>query len=124
MSKYFKTDLPVDRVVGYSQYNAPYVLQEVKLEDELKPWETPKAQYTDFDSYLKQNNPKLHKELTEMKKFYVGSTNVSDSWKHSTLQAAINHAKERCEETDEIQYVVQIVRIVKPAKRPIIVEKV
>lgn len=59
------------------------------------------------------------------RKFYVGSSTVANSdWGHTTLEAAIQHAKSLCEENDTEQIVVQIVRRVKPANRPVIVEKV
>lgn len=59
------------------------------------------------------------------RKFYVGSSTVADStWGHTTLDAAIQHAKTLCEENDTEQIVVQIVRRIKPARRPVIVEKV
>ena len=67
------------------------------------------------------------------KKFYVGSRtmnpNSSDGrryqeWAKKTLQEAIDHAKSLAEETEEDQIVVQIVRIVRKQKTPLIVEKV
>ena len=83
-----------------------------------------------FDQYLEKNNPTLRNELMGKitKKFYVGSRSMIDGsrsdWAKSTLQEAINHASELCSETDEEQIVVQIVRVIRPAKRPIVVEKV
>lgn len=90
-----------------------------------------------FDRYLQKNNPKLRKELMSTtkitKKFYVGSPSMNplssngrhyNEWAKSTLEQAIAQAKEKCEETGEPQIVVQIVRVVKPQRTPIVVEKV
>jgi hypothetical protein len=91
---------------------------------------------TSFDEYLQQNNPNLREELVNKKitkKFYVGSPKMnplgSDGssyamWAKDTLEKAVQNAKELCEETGEPQIVVQIVRVVKPQKVPILVEKV
>jgi hypothetical protein len=89
-----------------------------------------------FDKYLQVNNPKLRNELMGTKKitrkFYVGSRKMNplssdgshyDEWGKVTLEQAIEHAKEICEETGESQIVVQIVRVIKPQKVPIVVEK-
>lgn len=62
------------------------------------------------------------------KKFYVGSQSMingtRNDWAHTTLNGAIDHAKKIAEETEEDQIVVQIIRVVKRQKTPIIVEKV
>lgn len=60
------------------------------------------------------------------KKFYVGSQamKTNNDWAHSTLNGAIEHAKKLAEESDEDQIVVQIIRVVRRQKSPIIVEKV
>lgn len=96
---------------------------------------------TDFDHYLRTNNPNLHKELTMApqnrkkitKKFYVGSPKMNplgpdgslyEKWAKGSLDAAIEAAKQKCEETGESQIVVQIVRVIRPQERPIIVEKI
>lgn len=58
-----------------------------------------------------------------MKKFYVGSQTAPHSdWAHQTLKGAIEHAKRLVESTNTDQYVVQVVRVVKRAPRPIVVE--
>jgi hypothetical protein len=75
---------------------------------------------------LKYRNKKESKmNLKVTKKFYVGKASVVNSdWAHETLQAAINHAKRLAEESETEQIVVQIVRVVRIPKRPVIVEKV
>ena len=86
-----------------------------------------------FDQFLKRTKPNLRnklvgKQMKITKKFYVGSRSMIDGsrngWAKKTLNEAIQHAKELCNETEEEQIVVQIVRIVRPQKRPIIVEKI
>jgi hypothetical protein len=57
------------------------------------------------------------------KKFYVGSRRLQPGWAKETLDEAIEHAKDLCEETGEAQFVVQVVRVVK-LEKPITVEEV
>lgn len=61
------------------------------------------------------------------KKFYVGSRTMKDQengWGHTTLNGALEHAKQLAQEQEEDQIVVQIVRVVRRQKVPLIVEKV
>lgn len=62
------------------------------------------------------------------RRFYLGSSHISMSDGHSdvltTLQEALDKAKESVEEGNrEIAYVVEVVRIVRKANTPIIVEE-
>lgn len=91
-----------------------------------------------FDAYLLTNNPSLYRRLKAMpkatkikNKFYVGSPKMnplsSDGsayriWSKATLAEAVEHAKEKCEETGEPQIVVQIIKVVRPQRSPIVVE--
>lgn len=86
-----------------------------------------------FDGWLESNNPKLRKKLMSprnkkiTKKFYVGAPHLIEDnrdYCHTTLESAIAEAKEKCSESDEAQIVVQIIRIIRPAKAPVTVEKV
>lgn len=94
-----------------------------------------------FDEYLKRANPKLRERLIMApqnnkkitKKFYVGSPKMNplgsdgsfyNTWAKSSIEAAIEAAKEKCEETGEPQIVVQIVRVIRPQKQPIVVERI
>lgn len=64
---------------------------------------------------------------TIKKRFYVGSLSVFQSGNNhlkTTLSEAVDNAKRKLEETDEEQFVVQIVRVVRREQKPIIVEKV
>ncbi len=99
---------------------------------EIKPY--------DFDHYLQNNNPRLRERLMApqnnkkiTKKFYVGSPKMNPlssdgtfyhTWAKASLELAIEAAKQKCEETGEPQIVVQIVRVIRPQKVPIVVEKV
>lgn len=61
------------------------------------------------------------------KKFYVGSSSVftpNNSHLKRTVEEAIEDAKEKLDSTGEDQFVVQIIRIVRQAKSPKIVQKV
>lgn len=121
------------KVYAENQYGTRFALDEVHS--------------VNFDTYLQMNNPKLLGRLTNIteiemapqnskkitKKFYVGSPKMNPlsndgtlyhTWAKSSIEAAIEAAKEKCEETGEPQIVVQIVRVIRPAKQPIIVEKV
>lgn len=63
--------------------------------------------------------------LKVTKKFYVGKPNVVNSeWTHSTLAGAIEHGKNLASEQEEDQIIVQVVRVIRVQKRPVIVEKV
>lgn len=127
--RYWRGPDTVIEALGYDKYNSSYCLQEIN-----------------FDEYLRINNPKLLHRLTYgeikmspqnnkkiTKKFYVGSPRMNPlstdgtfyhTWAKSSLEAAVEAAKEKCEETGEPQIVVQIVRVVRPQKQPIVVEKV
>lgn len=60
-----------------------------------------------------------------VKKFYVGKASVVNSdWAHATLADAINHGKRLCEETEDEQIIVQVVRVVRIHKQPVIVETI
>lgn len=64
---------------------------------------------------------------TIKKRFYVGSLSVFQNGNNhlkTTLSEAVDEAKRKLEETDEEQFVVQIVRVVRREQKPIIVEKV
>ncbi len=64
---------------------------------------------------------------TIKKRFYVGSLSVFQNGNNhlkTTLSEAVDDAKRKLEETDEEQFVVQIVRVVRREQKPIIVEKV
>lgn len=62
------------------------------------------------------------------KKFYVASRSMIDGsrtdWPHETLDEAIEHATQLAEETEKDQAVVQIIKIVKLKKAPVVVEDV
>jgi hypothetical protein len=62
---------------------------------------------------------------TRTKRFYVGHRPVLDS-NHikATLQEAIEHAVDRCNQTDQEQIVVQVVRIIRKRPQPVVVEVV
>jgi hypothetical protein len=63
--------------------------------------------------------------LINQNKFYVGSRTALDrQWGHRKIEHAIEHAKKLIEDTDEDQFIVQIVRVVKREKTPITVKKV
>ncbi len=92
--------------------------------------------YDDYDDYCRYNYDYLHeykrnkerKTMKITKKFYVGSRTMIDGsrldWPHTTLNGAIEHAKKLAEESDQDQIVVQIIRLVRRQKTPIIVEKI
>ena len=74
-----------------------------------------------------QSGSNGHNEMEiPMKKFYVGSksTIVNGDWTHQTVDGAINHAKRLLQESDEEQYVVKVIRIVKRRSLPIVVDTV
>lgn len=60
------------------------------------------------------------------KRFYVGSvsTITNGDWTHRTIEEAIEHAKRLVEDSDEEQYIVQVIRVVRRKSTPVIVEKV
>jgi hypothetical protein len=63
------------------------------------------------------------------KKFYVASSTMHEGgsrndWAHENLEDAIEHAKSLLSETKKIQYIVQIIRVVKLPERPMVVEEV
>ena len=64
-----------------------------------------------------------------IKKYYVASratvenTNGRD-WMHQTIDEAVEHARDLCEETDKVQYVVQVIRVISPVRKPVTVEEV
>lgn len=67
------------------------------------------------------------------KKFYVASPAMNplgkngrnyETWGKETLDEAIEHAKKLCEDTGEPQIVVQVVRVVRQKKPPMIISKV
>lgn len=109
-----------------NQYGTRICLQEV--------------QTYEFDKYLQAKNPELRAKLMApqnnkkiTKKWYIGSPKMNplssdgtlyNQWAKGSLEAAIQAAKDKCEETGEPQIVVQIVRVVRPAKQPVIVEKI
>lgn len=66
-------------------------------------------------------------------KYYVGAGHIAnavangydDDWTHSTMAKAVEHAKELIEdEGKDCCIIVQIVKIVRPRKNPVIVEDV
>ena len=62
-------------------------------------------------------------------RFYVASRNTvlgidARNWAKETLEEAIEHAREICEESDKEQYVVQVVKVIKPQRKPVLVEDV
>jgi hypothetical protein len=106
-----------------------------------REWDYPEDNNVEDSKYLREKNRELYKRLTMApqnnkkitKKFYVGSPKMNplgndgslyNTWAKSSLEAAIEAAKEKCEETGEAQIVVQIVRVVRPQKQPIVVEKI
>lgn len=59
------------------------------------------------------------------KKFYIASgVMVSDQWGHETLEAAVEHATRLAEEKKSSYRVVQVLKVVKLAAPPIVVEDV
>jgi hypothetical protein len=64
------------------------------------------------------------------KKYYVASRKMHpgtishNTWAKETLQEAIEHATEQCTDSGEMQMVVKIIMVVKPAPPPVIVEEV
>jgi len=64
------------------------------------------------------------------KRFYVASDAMhegqrrANEWAHEILDEAIEHAKSLLSETKKVQYVVQIVKVVKMPERPMVVEDV
>lgn len=76
-----------------------------------------------FINKLKRIN-KMNNKKYQMNKFYVGSNSVFNrDWGHSTLNKAIEHARELMNEKDmEEVFVVQIIRVIKREKSPIKIE--
>jgi hypothetical protein len=73
-------------------------------------------------------NPK-ETRVKKVKRFYIGKPEViegrdSSHWAKDTLPKAIEHAKQRAEETGEPQYVVKVIKVVRRKSQPIIVEDV
>lgn len=67
----------------------------------------------------------IPKRLT--KKYYVGSSSVfnpGNTHLKATVDEAIAEAKDKLEQTGEEQFVVQIIRIVRPVKPEVFVQKV
>ena len=61
------------------------------------------------------------------KKYYVGAQHIAngdDKHCHEVLANAIVEAKSKCESSGEPQIVVQIIRIIREKRSPIVVEKV
>lgn len=72
----------------------------------------------------KKMNNNNNKKITH--KFYVGSPHLIDHspYTKKTLAEAIIAASEKAQETEQDQIVVQIVRVIRVKKCPIVVEKV
>lgn len=71
------------------------------------------------------NRMSIPKRLT--KKYYVGSSSVfnpGNTHLKATVDEAIEDAKQKLDETGEEQFVVQIIRIVRPVKPEVSVQKV
>jgi hypothetical protein len=66
---------------------------------------------------------KLEKRFYVASKATVENTN-GKNWMKPTLDEAIEHARDLCEDTDAVQYVVQVVKVVKPERKPVTVEDV
>lgn len=67
--------------------------------------------------------------VKKVKRFYIGKPEViegrdSSHWAKDTLPEAIEHAKQRAEETGEPQYVVKVIKVVRRKSQPIVVEDV
>lgn len=59
------------------------------------------------------------------KKYYVGKSSVINSdWAHANLNDAISHGKALCESSEEDQIIVQVIRVIRVQKRPILVQTV
>lgn len=63
------------------------------------------------------------------RQFYVGHPRVveaqrNDNWGKTSLDEAVAHARQRVEQTGETQYVVKVIRVVRPQKVPVLVEVV
>lgn len=63
-------------------------------------------------------------KVTMTKRYYMGSESVVDSDFLGTLSEATEKAKAAVERGDEVRYVVEVVRIVRRANQPVIVEEV
>lgn len=78
----------------------------------------------DEEEKMKPNRV-LSKKLLAANKFYVGSPSaLVKNWGHPTLAKAVKHAEELTDSTNEEHFIVQIIRVVKYKKQPVIVEKV
>uniref|UniRef100_A0A6M3LCL9 Uncharacterized protein n=1 Tax=viral metagenome TaxID=1070528 RepID=A0A6M3LCL9_9ZZZZ len=65
------------------------------------------------------------KKMKMQKKYYVGSEAISINEKYmGTLEEAIEKAKDWVSANGRERYIVKVVKVVKPASRPIIVESV
>ncbi len=64
-------------------------------------------------------------KTTITRKYYVGRAGVCDTpWAHPNVALAVNQAIAMAEESGEPQYVVQIIRVVRPVHPPVRVEVV
>lgn len=67
---------------------------------------------------------------TMTKRFYLGSKGIAvanemgDSTILTTLGEATEQAKEAIENGDDIRYVVEVVRVIRRARQPIVVEDI
>ena len=80
---------------------------------------------TNMEALSKKKVQMIPTKIT--KKFYVGSLSVFNSGNthlKANINEAVNEAKQKCEETGDEQFVVQIIRVIRPERIPIKVEKV
>lgn len=63
-------------------------------------------------------------KVTMTRRFYVGSRSVIDNNFLRTLGEAIEQAKTAVENGDECRYVVEVVRVVRRASTPVVIEEV
>lgn len=64
-----------------------------------------------------EQTPRTHR-------FYVGSPACHPrGWAKKTYQEAIDHATEKCLQTGDEQFVVEVIAIVRPEQPPVVVER-
>lgn len=101
-------------------YQIPIIIHKINNPDRFT------KQMMEFKRKMNHMATKNTGKIT--KKFYVGASRMQDrnnDWAHTTIEKAVEHARQLMEEEDsDEKIIVQIIRVVKRQRAPIIVEKV
>jgi hypothetical protein len=88
------------------------------------------AQARKYFAFAIRGFPVIKKETpVKLKRFYIGKPEVVEGrdgmrWAKDTLAEAIEQAKLRAEETDQPQYIVKVIKVVRKKPQPVVVEDV